>query len=83
MTVTRRKLKKGETLLGGGSGILIPFMPASSDSYNVSFSETPTMTEEQIQAELKRMKEAGYGTAEIAFAEEAMRGLEGKPKGHA
>lgn len=41
------------------------------------------LTEEEIQAELKRMREAGYGTMEISFAEEALRGLESKPQGNA
>ena len=46
-------------------------------------AERPTMTEEQIQTELQRMRAAGYGTVELSFAEDAMRGLEGKPKGNA
>lgn len=47
-------------------------------------SSTPVqMTEAQIQAELQKMREAGYGTAEIAMAEALMKGLEGKPEGSA
>lgn len=41
------------------------------------------LSEEEIQAELKKLREQGYGTVELSFAEEALRGLEGKPEGNA
>ena len=45
--------------------------------------DKPTLTEEQIQAKLQRMRDQGYGTVEISFAEEALRGLVEKPQGNA
>lgn len=76
----------GETCFGGGSGIATPvFLPQRPRGRPKAPipSAIPTMTEEQIQAELQRMRDQGYGTVELSFAEAAMRGLEGKPQGNA
>ena len=85
MTVTRREMKPGETIFGGGTGSLIPFAPQSSTNSKEPSNPSPMKqyTEAEIQAELKKMKEEGYGTTEISMAETLMKGLEGKPEGNA
>jgi len=47
------------------------------------FADRSPMTEEQIQAELARLKEKGYGPMELSVFEEGLRNLEGKPQGSA
>ena len=81
MTVTHRKMKPGETIFGGGSGILIPFAPASSDNSKAPSSQKQ-MSELEIQAELKKLRDEGEIPEVIEFMESMMRGLEGKPQGN-
>jgi hypothetical protein len=82
MTVSRYKPKKGETVFGGGSGILMPFVPASSKDSSSPSKANPTMTEEQIKAELAKAKEEGHPPSVLKYLESEMRGLGGKPEGN-
>ncbi|HEY5657531.1 MAG TPA: hypothetical protein VIY27_07050, partial [Myxococcota bacterium] len=58
----------GQTFSGASPADVRAKRNAMPESEKKTSPSTPAqMTEEQIQAELQRMKEVGYGTAEIAF----------------